>query len=188
MSSKKISPPVPLLRSDEAFEWNVAVPFNPTCYGAKEIQSMVKLANRRGEVRWFMVEEDGKETRWRLHREPIKGVDYLEDFLSDLLEDKPQGYRDHIGNLVVSFSEQSSAKAFSRDMELLLALTDSSKGKGLLSPIETEQKRRMELAESNRRSLEEWNAKPESERAEIEAALRKATAELKAKMKRGEMP
>ncbi|WP_193742878.1 hypothetical protein, partial [Sphingobium bisphenolivorans] len=129
MSSKKSSASTPLLRSSEAFEWNVAVPFDPTCYGAKAIQSMVKLANRRGEIRWFEVDKDGFETRWRLHAEPIKGVDFLEDFLSDLLEDKPHDERDYFGSLVVSFSEQSEARAFSRDLELLLALTKTTKGK-----------------------------------------------------------
>lgn len=181
MTSKKNPECVPLLRSTEAFQWNVAIPFDPTCYGAKTIQSMAKLANRRGEIRWFMVEEDGSEMLWRLHQEPIKGVDFLEDFLSDLLEDKPQIERDAIGNLVVSFSEEGEARAFGRDLELLQRGASSTKRRKPLSPIEYEQKERKERAAASKRSQEEYvRTVPLHERQRTEAILKKAADDLKA--------
>lgn len=110
-----------ILSGSDGFGWDVTVPYDPARYDAKTIVRMVKQVNRRGRVRYFELWDDGDENRWEPHPDPIKGVDYLEDFIREILEpDTPVGRMKAISRLVVSFDDKSDARAFARDLEQLV--------------------------------------------------------------------
>lgn len=109
-----------LANSEEAFEWDVAVPFDPNRYDARTIISMVKLVNRRGRVRWFQQMLDGNEWRWEGSRYNVKGEDDLPTFVDEALHQRFKG------RLVVSFEDRSDARAFAHDLDRLSVTPEAS--------------------------------------------------------------
>lgn len=105
-----------LANSDDAFEWDVAVPFDPNRYGARTIISMVKLVNRRGRVRWFERQTDGTEWRHPRPRVVVKADGDDRTFVADIL-DRVSG-----SVLIISFEDRTEARAFVRDLGRLSVL------------------------------------------------------------------
>jgi hypothetical protein len=103
-----------ILSSADSFDWDVEVPRHLSRYDAKSIQSIVKLINRRGRVRWFEVWPDGRE--WRYTESifgNVEGEDDLSAFLANLLEKQTKN------RLVVNFDDRSDARAFKRELNQL---------------------------------------------------------------------
>ena len=138
-----------ILASAEGFEFDAEVSFDPLRYGADTIMGLVKLANRRGRVRWFERRPDGQEWRWRASQDIIKGEDDLPTFVAKVLDHPPEitAYNPAHATLVVSFEDRSDARAFARDVDQLVVASVVVR-----QQLQLEATRRQQIADSYRPS------------------------------------